>query len=399
MSTVSPTDSLPPEILLKIFHLLSPRHLKRVVLVCRWWRKVGEDPALWGWVSLTVTRDNLSSMPEMLDTRRLETAPCLLVWHGVTVSDQLLQAVGRHSGLKTLNLVNTNLTTEQWEDIFAAISGGEAKLKTLDIEFKNNLSTVRPELLASAVTKLVTVNISCTVLTGEQCEALFTAINEGSQLRSLNIALNNLSTVTPLLLATAVPKLETVNVSYTGLTSEQGDALFSAINVGSQLRSLKICGNNLAAVTPLLLATAVTKMEIVDIRCTELTSEQCKALFTAINEGSQLRSLDIGFHNLSTVTPLLLATAVPKLEIVDISYTELTSEQCDALFSAINEGSQLRSLQIRMNNLSTVSPLLLATVESKLETDIRIMRSLTDQQREAIWGQVLILLNIIYLLY
>jgi len=254
MSTVSPTDSLPPEILLKIFHLLSPRHLKRVVLVCRWWRKVGEDPALWGWVSLIVTRDNLSSMPEMLDTRRLETAPCLLVWHGVTVSDQLLQAVGRHSGLKTLNLVNTNLssveagllastvarmetvsvsgqyqcpecpcqhchvetatvnegnlTREQWEALFTVLSGGEAQLKSLDI-YGNNLSRVTPQLLASAITKLETVDICCTALTSQQCEVLFTAISEGSQLRSLHISGNDLSTVTPLLLATVESKLET----------------------------------------------------------------------------------------------------------------------------------------------------------------------------------------------
>ena len=41
---------LPAEMLERVFHLLPPRDLKAVVLVCRWWREVGEAPWLWAWV-------------------------------------------------------------------------------------------------------------------------------------------------------------------------------------------------------------------------------------------------------------------------------------------------------------------------------------------------------------
>ena len=161
MSTVSPTDSLPPEKLLEIFHLLSPQDLKTVVLVSRRWREVGETPILWGWVSLKVNPDNLSSMPEILDTRRLETAMRLtVVCRRVTVpvSDQLLQAVGRHSGLKLLHLVATDL------------------------------SSVEAGLLASVVARMETVTFCKSNMTSEQLEAIFTAINGGeSQSKNLTM--------------------------------------------------------------------------------------------------------------------------------------------------------------------------------------------------------------------
>ena len=65
---------LPAEMLERVFHLLPPRDLKAVVLVCRWWREVGEAPALWVWVHL-VNEDigfGIGFMPEVLDSRRLQ---------------------------------------------------------------------------------------------------------------------------------------------------------------------------------------------------------------------------------------------------------------------------------------------------------------------------------------
>ena len=53
---------LPRELLYQVFLLLTPRDRKSVVLVCRRWRTVGEDPRLWTWVQLTLTPHILSSM-------------------------------------------------------------------------------------------------------------------------------------------------------------------------------------------------------------------------------------------------------------------------------------------------------------------------------------------------
>ena len=107
----------------RVFHLLPPRDLKAVVLVCRWWREVGEAPALWVWVCLRVASRNIGYMPEVLDSRRLQAVRRM---EAREVSEELLQAVVRHPGLKEMVVRNSIL------------------------------SSVDPELLAQAVTKLDT---------------------------------------------------------------------------------------------------------------------------------------------------------------------------------------------------------------------------------------------------
>ena len=95
---------LPAEMLEKVFHLLPPRDLKTVVLVCRWWREVGEAPALWAWVTITVTRWNLAIMPEVLEARKVAGARRVVAW---VVSEEVLEAVARHPGVRHLVIKGT----------------------------------------------------------------------------------------------------------------------------------------------------------------------------------------------------------------------------------------------------------------------------------------------------
>ena len=54
-----------------VFGLLPYSDLKNVVLVCRLWREVGEAPGFWAWVVLRLTRENMSTMPERLESWRM----------------------------------------------------------------------------------------------------------------------------------------------------------------------------------------------------------------------------------------------------------------------------------------------------------------------------------------
>jgi hypothetical protein len=83
---------LPAEMLERVFRLLPPRDLKAVVLVCRWWREVGEKPGLWAWVRLTVDRGNITSMPRVLGYHRMQFLR-KLVLNQVDVSEELLEAM------------------------------------------------------------------------------------------------------------------------------------------------------------------------------------------------------------------------------------------------------------------------------------------------------------------
>ena len=142
--------------------------------------------------------------------------------------------------------------------------------------------------------------------------------------------------------------------------------------------------------TPQLLANAVTKVETVNIRCTELTRQQWKAVFTAISGDTKLRNLDIVYNNLSTVTPELLATAVSNLETVNIRNTRITDQQWKAVFTALCGNSKLRNLHIGYNiggnyiNLTSVMPGLLATALRGLKTVSLSGARLTKEQKTII---------------
>ena len=49
---------LAPEIIIKIFQNLSPTNLKNVVLVCKKWQQLAEDPSLWTWCEITINSIN-----------------------------------------------------------------------------------------------------------------------------------------------------------------------------------------------------------------------------------------------------------------------------------------------------------------------------------------------------
>ena len=58
----------------KIFRMLPPRDLKMVVLVCKRWREVGKAPRVWPWVTVTATRENITTEYKVLRRRRFEDA-------------------------------------------------------------------------------------------------------------------------------------------------------------------------------------------------------------------------------------------------------------------------------------------------------------------------------------
>ena len=123
---------LPPELLHHILGLLAPRDLKAAVLVCRLWRELGEAPGLWTWAFLRVTSENQSTMLEFLEGRRMKTVRQLRVEE---VSDEVLEAVDRHQGLREMKVFMVT-------------------------------STLDPDLLARAVTNMEELEMEFVQLTG-----------------------------------------------------------------------------------------------------------------------------------------------------------------------------------------------------------------------------------------
>ena len=334
---VARVETIPAEMLERIFRLLPPRDLKTVVLVCRRWRLLGEAPRLWAWVVLTVTQENISYMPEVLAASRLQAVKELVLTH-IGEDEKLLQAVLEHQGLKKLEFVWNSINRggrllspccpavrKAVQKVIDSISEGY-KIKILDVE-GNILTQLDPQILADAVCKLEDSNLNYTKLTALQIKAIFTAISSKKNipLKALNIAHNEMQ-VRPELLSAAVTKLERLNLESSGLSSDQTGAIFSAIQTpGSRLRSLELQHNDLSSVEPGLLARAVTRLEEVNFQNTEMTTEQLTATLTALSEGHRLRKLRLvgnrflvsGFWFLDEHLEELVISTIQRLNGVD----------------------------------------------------------------------------------
>merc|ERR1712226_1788692 len=106
--------------------------------------------------------------------------------------------------------------------------------------------------------------------------------------------------------------------------------------------------------TPIELAKRFCKLETLNVSSTQLTVTQIEAILDVIKNGFTLRHLDISYNNLSLIVdPWILARAVTKLETLNVSSTDLTDTQIALLLSAVREG--MAGLDISHNcNIATV---------------------------------------------
>ena len=143
--------------------------------------------------------------------------------------------------------------------------------------------------------------------------------------------------------------MKTVYVSQVFLTVEQISAILEAICDGSSLKILDLSGNyeDMFAVEPDLMARAVIRLESVNV--SYLSVEQISAILRAVYDESvlNLKILDLSQnYYMSFQEPRLLARAVIRLETVNLSLTELTREQISAILTAVSDGSALKVLDI-----------------------------------------------------
>ena len=106
MNDIIIMEKLPTEILLYIFEMLSYRDLMMVMLVCRRWREIGEIQRLWSSLPVIVNTRNMSVMPEILSSRRMQGLKKL--WIEATLSEEVSHSIVRHTGLRELELSQGN---------------------------------------------------------------------------------------------------------------------------------------------------------------------------------------------------------------------------------------------------------------------------------------------------
>ena len=197
----------------------------------------------------------------------------------------------------------------------------------------------------------------------------------------LRLKNKNVSGVDAELLARAVIKLETLEFSNTQLTQQQIVAILTAVSDGRKMTKLDISFNDMSGIDKKLLAKTVTKMMKLNITDTNLTQQQAEAILTAVSEENVVSKLYIGFNNLSGVDPGLMAKAFTNLKKLNVNRSELTHRQIVTILTAFCKGN---TIHISMNDLSRVDPGLLARAVTKLEVMDVQDTELSQQQVVAI---------------
>jgi len=146
------TSRLPPELMERIFQFLSPRDLKRAVLVCKRWRVLGEKPELWSSLPFTVTTTNMSMMPEIMSSKRLSAVNKFII--KLRVSQQFLLSLLERGGVKEL-VIHSSLWSPQ-------------PSTTCNDQFDR--TPVDKLLLTKPVTRLEASDVRYTPLTPKQTE-------------------------------------------------------------------------------------------------------------------------------------------------------------------------------------------------------------------------------------
>lgn len=168
----------------------------------------------------------------------------------------------------------------------------------------NDLVLLDPTTLATAARRLKVLNLSATYLSSEQMNHLFQSISSNTELKlqSIDLSNNSLSTVDPSIFTKAILTIEKVNLSSTYLETIHLNNLFSGINnITSELslRNLDLSSNNLRTVDPTTLYTALCKIEAVYSAETQNLVPFCQTL--------KLKYLNLNGNRLKYVSGTILA--------------------------------------------------------------------------------------------
>lgn len=156
----------------------------------------------------------------------------------------------------------------------------------------------------------------------------------------------------PALLAQAVTKLVRVDLADALLSLQQVTALCAALGQGCRLRSLGLGWTDVSGVEAVLLARAVAALEETSLENVLLTPRQATFLCIALSEDNRLTKINLSQNDLSVVPTRLLVQAVTRVEQVNLRGARLTGEQVTAIFAALASGPcQLAALDMSFIDL------------------------------------------------
>jgi len=199
----------------------------------------------------------------------------------------------------------------------------------------------------------------------------------------------NLSTIAPELLSKSLQPLQKVDLTFTKLTSTQAEHLFSYFenNQPTKMKEMSFKAIKLSTISPAILASTIARMEKVNLSFTELTTDQLTALLDKIVTQNDVNLKDIEFFSvdLSGTPPRLLGKALGNLECVSLSNTELRFEHIQSFFEEIMGSKNLKDVNLDFSELFYISKDIFAKSLIQLEKVSLACTVMDIEQLEALF--------------
>ena len=313
-------ETLPDELLEKVFEFLLARDRKAGVLVNKRWREVGEAPKFWTWMKLPRVEcrpTNQARVIEMIKSRRLAKVKEVNVDLDA-VSDDLLQAIGLHQGLKEISLFGykeRRLPAELDTQLLIQVVTGMESLAFIQQRREGGLT--------SSLCLVSNHGYDFFPLPSEPVAALLTKMSQGCSLKELHFTAN-IREVPASLLVSAIKGLVKLDLGCYSLTSNQVEALLEAIDQEeTSLKKLSLTKSLPSRRTEHFNLKPLVKLEEVRLIDNWHTREDLIDFFAALSPSTKLRKLVLTTANypweLSDSSTSMIAKALNFLEEVSMN--------------------------------------------------------------------------------
>ena len=245
--------------------------------------------------------------------------------------------------------VGTKLSAAQKIQMFSLMTQ-KTELKKLELPFID-LSEVSVSMFVMAITSLDRVSLKGNNLTGDQKVKLFQAIRKGTELKHLKLMKNDLNSIAYEDLAKSVSTLKTVEILHCRLYPPQIVAIFEEISKETNICDLNLKFNILSSVSPDVLAKALGKIESVNISGCRLKRAQVCKLFEMMTDNDKLVHLDISQNDLSDVASEVLSAVINKLLYANVAHAKINRSQMKNILIKSSVKTNLKYLNIKGNDM------------------------------------------------
>ena len=235
----------------------------------------------------------------------------------------------------------------QLEALFLLIAAKQSKMRELDL-LDTDLTSLQPRLLGEAINQLEKVNLSGSKLEGDQLNTMLEMFDYKTLL-DINFDYLDLSKVWDEGLGRLLSSIEKLSLKKCSLSSLQVNTALAGLAASEEtkLRKINFHGNNLSAVSGDSLAWLALRLESLEVSQTGLSEASLTSLLTSLTSSpSRLRSLTLAGISLASLSPesvsLLLLT--PRLERLDLSNCSLSPGQLNSLLGSV--GPPLREISL-----------------------------------------------------